>query len=88
MNYELLAHWIMCDGSRTGNGITLQVQSFSIQDVVFICNVLIIKFDITCSIHYQRQQPVIYISTKSVCKLTPHLEQFIVPSMRYKLFKS
>jgi heme/copper-type cytochrome/quinol oxidase subunit 1 len=42
MNYELLAHWIMGDGSRTGNGITLQVQSFSIKDVVFICNVLII----------------------------------------------
>ena len=85
INYHVLALWIMADGTRTYGGLTLQVQSFTIQEVVFIINVLIIKFDIDCSIHYQRSQPVIYIKTKSMNKIRVHLDPYILPSMKYKI---
>ena len=29
LNYEALAYWIMCDGNKSGTGITLQTQSFT-----------------------------------------------------------
>lgn len=86
LTYEALAHWICCDGTRTYNGITLQTQSFTIKEVAFIVNVLILKFNLKCSIHMQRGQPTIYISSKSMEKIKAHILPYFCHSMRYKLF--
>jgi LAGLIDADG DNA endonuclease family len=57
-----LAHWAMCDGSRgTGGGFILCTDSFTIQDVVRLINVLIIKYNLNCSIQYYNGLPRIYI---------------------------
>ena len=56
----------MGDGSKAGNGLYLQTQSFGIKECVFIISVLIYKFDLNCNIHMQRNQPTIYISAKSI----------------------
>lgn len=86
LTYESLSHWIMCDGTKSGKGLTLQTQSFTIKEVVFIINVLIYKFDLKCSIHMQRNQPTIYISTKSMKKIQPYIINYFYKTMRYKLF--
>lgn len=86
INYEVFAHWIMCDGTRTGKGITLQTQSFSIKEVAFIISILNHKFDLNCNIHMQRNKPTIYISTKSMKKIQPYILPYFCKSMRYKLF--
>jgi LAGLIDADG DNA endonuclease family len=44
LDYEGLAYWIMGDGTKTGNGMVLQTQSFTIKECVFIISVLIHKF--------------------------------------------
>jgi hypothetical protein len=62
----------------------LQTQSFTIKEVVFIINILIYKFNLKCSIHMQRNQPTIYISSKSIKKLQPHILPYICKSMHYK----
>nr|YP_010691047.1 LAGLIDADG endonuclease [Phellinus igniarius]WBU93148.1 LAGLIDADG endonuclease [Phellinus igniarius] len=85
LNYEALAHWICCDGTKTSGALTLQTQSFTIKEVVFIVSILIYKFNLKCSIHMQRNQPTIYISTKSMLSLQPHILPYICKSMRYKL---
>jgi hypothetical protein len=87
VNYEFLAYWIMGDGSKAGNGLYLQTQSFKIKECVFIISVLIYKFDLNCNIHMQRNQPIIYISAKSIKKIKKNLMPFFldVPSMMYKL---
>lgn len=85
LTYEALAHWIMGDGTKTYHGITLQTQSFTIKEVAFIVSVLIYKFDLNCSIHMQRKMPTIYIGTKSMQKLQPHILPYICESMKYKL---
>jgi heme/copper-type cytochrome/quinol oxidase subunit 1 len=87
LNYEMLAYWIMSDGTRNYNAITLQVQCFTLQEVVFMMNCLMIKFDIQCSLHFQRGQPLIYITASSTRKIKPFIDPYFVPSMKYKLYK-
>jgi hypothetical protein len=41
----MLAHWIMCDGTRKKKAIILQTDKFTIEEVVFIINVFIIKMN-------------------------------------------
>ena len=79
----------MCDGTRTYKGITLQTQSFTVKEVAFIVNVLTHKFNLKCSIHMQRGQPTIYISSKSMEKIQAYILPYFCTSsqgMRYKLF--
>lgn len=86
LTYESLAHWIMCDGTKSYKTVVLQTQSFDIQQVVFILNVLIIKFDIHSTISFQRNQPVLYIKTSSFrTKLLPKILPYFVDSLKYKI---
>lgn len=73
LTYEALAYWILGDGTKSYKGITLQTQSFTVKEVVHIISVLIHKFNLKCSLHMQRNQPTIYISSKSMEKLKPKL---------------
>jgi hypothetical protein len=85
LNYEVLAHWIMCDGTKTGNSIVLQTQSFTIKEAVFIINIFILKLDINATIHMQRNKPVIYIKYASLKKILPKILPYFVDSMKYKI---
>ena len=88
LTYEALAHWIMCDGTRSNGAIILQVQSFTLKEVGFIINILMFKFNLKCNIHMQRNQPTIYISPKSVQKILPYILPYFCNSMLYKLLRS
>lgn len=83
LNWEVLAHWICGDGTRN-SGIKLQTQSFSLQENVLLINMLILKFDLECSLHRQRNQYIIYIKKNSIKKnihlLLPHIPE----TMKYK----
>ncbi len=86
LTYESLAHWIMGDGTKAHKGLVLQTQSFTVKEVVFIISVLIYKFNLKCNMHMQRNQPTIYISSKSMTKIKPYILPYICNSMRYKLY--
>ena len=75
----------MSDGSKAGNAMYLQTQSFTIKECVFIISILIHKFDLKCNTHLQRNQPTIYISVKSMKQIRHKLLPFFLPSMIYKL---
>ena len=66
-----------------GGGLILNTQSFTIEECVFIMNVLYIKFRLDTTLHFQRGLPVIYFRVNSVKLLYPHIYSYIVPSMRY-----
>lgn len=85
IDYEFLAFWIMCNGSKAGKGIYLQTQSFTLKECAFIISVLNYKFNLICNIHMQRNQPTIYISSNSIKILKPKIFPFFLPSMYYKL---
>ena len=75
----------MGDGTKNNKGLSLQTQSFTIQECVFIISVLIYKYNLKCSIHLQRNQPTIYISSKSMKKLIPLILPYMCSSMLYKI---
>lgn len=88
LTYEALAHWIMGDGTNRfalNKGMTLQTQSFTIPECVFLINILIHKFNLKCSLHMQRSQPTIYISSKSMKKIIPLILPYMCNSMLYKI---
>ena len=80
--YELITIKGLGDGSWN-SGIRLNFQAFSVQDNVRLINVLIIKFDLECTLHINRGKPVIYISAKSFNRIREQLRPPMVPSMYY-----
>ena len=61
----VLAHWIMGNGTYNGITLLLCTDSYSIKEIVLLINVLIIKYDIHCTIRYYNNiYPRIYIKKK------------------------
>ena len=75
-------------GNGTFNGITLLLctDSYIIKEVVLLVNVLIIKYNIQCTIRYYNQRyPRIYILKKSLPKARQIVLLYMHLSMLYKL---
>ena len=88
--YELLtpialAHFIMGDGTRTGNGLIICTHNFSVQEVVKLINVLMIKYRFICTLRMNWGKPTIYISSKSLDLLRATVIPYMEPSMLYKI---
>jgi len=74
----------MGDGTYN-SGVKIQTNSFTIKEVVFILNILIIKFNLECSLHFQRGNPIIYIKSKSLKRNLDNILPFMHNSMKYKI---
>nr|YP_009486067.1 hypothetical protein [Cantharellus lutescens]AWA82191.1 hypothetical protein [Cantharellus lutescens] len=80
-----LAFWIMSDGSRKAKGLLLCTDSFTIQEVVILMNILMIRYGLSCGLHYNRGLPRIYIHTKSMVKLRKIVGPHMISFSNYKL---
>ena len=85
LDYEALAYWIKGEGTKSGTCLTLQTQSFTVKECVFIISLLMYKFKIKCSIHMQRNKPTIYNHSKSIKQIKPNILHYFPFSMWYKL---
>lgn len=79
-----LAHFIMGDGSAVSGGLRISTDSFTIDEVVKLINVLIIKYRLKCALHIISGKPRIFISSKSLKLLKSIVDPYLVPSMKYK----
>lgn len=62
-----LAFWRMDDGSRHGEGVHISAYDFSEKDIDKLMFVLQDKFNLKCSIYYNREnKPIIYIFKESM----------------------
>jgi hypothetical protein len=50
-----LAHMIMGDGSVKSHGLNLCTNSYSIQDVILLMNVLIIRYKLDCNLRLYKR---------------------------------
>ena len=81
-----LAHWIMGDGTFNGITLLLCTDYYSIKEVVLLINVLVIKYNIYCTIRYYNQRyPRIYILKKCLPKVRQIVLSYMHSSMLYKL---
>ena len=85
MDYIVLAHWIMGDGSKRAKGLVLCTDNFSLQEVVLLVNILILKFDINPTIQKEKNKFRIYINGKSLMKIKPFILPYFVDHFLYKL---
>lgn len=85
MDYVVLAHVIQGVGSKRNDGLTLCTDNFSLQEVVLLLNILIIKFDISPTIHKEKKNFRIYIKNKDLIKIKPFIEPHIIDHFLYKI---
>jgi hypothetical protein len=92
--YELLtpvalAHLLMGDGSVQRHGLIICTNGYSIEDVVKLMNVLMIRYRLECSIRearfHRRLEYMIYIKQGSMPLLRIIVKPYMHPSMLYKL---
>jgi len=50
----------MSDGVSQQYGLLICTDSFSVPDVIRLINILKIRYDLNCSIHYSKNLPRIY----------------------------
>lgn len=84
-DYVVLAHWIMGDGARRNNGIILCTDSYSIEEVVLLMNILYIKFNIRSTIHYDNGRNRIHINKKNLLKIRSKLLPHFNKHFLYKI---
>jgi hypothetical protein len=85
IDYIALAHWIQGDGARRNKGIVLCTDCFTIKEVVLLMNILIIKFNINSTIHYDNNRARIFINKKELNKIKPYIKPFFVKTFLYKI---
>jgi len=73
-----LAHWIMGDGAAYSSGLILCTESFSIIDNVKLMNILMLKYQLKCSLTSRNR---IYIQAQSI----PRLRSIVLPYMEYTM---
>lgn len=76
----------MDDGSRHGDGLHISVYAFSNKDVDKLMFTLQSKFNLKCSIHYNRDNKLrIYIFKESMDNLKSLISPYFIKEMLYKL---
>ena len=75
----------MCDGAFQSKGLIFGTDSFTKKDVVKLMNVLLIKYNINSTYHVSKELPRIYILRKEVYKIYIIVNEYIIPSSKYKL---
>lgn len=81
-----LAHLIMGDGKGRKHGLNICLDSYNLKDIIRLMNVLIIKYNLDCTLHYHTPtQPRIYIRQRSMDKLRSIVKHYMIPSMYYKI---
>lgn len=84
LDYIALAYWITA-GSKKNKGITLCTDCFTIQEIVMLINMLIIKFEISPTIHKENSSYRIYINKKHLNKILPYIKPYFIHSFLYKI---
>ena len=76
----------MDDGSLQGSGLHISVYAFTSEDVDKLMFTLQDKFNLKCSIHYNRdKKPRIYIFKESMDDLRNLVKPYFIKEMLYKL---
>jgi hypothetical protein len=79
---EALAHWIAGDGAAIGSSLILCTDSFSIIDNVKLMNILMVRYQLECTLRGNNR---IYIKAASMPRLRAIVFPFMHSSILYKI---
>lgn len=90
-DYVVLAHWIKSDRSKSGKGITLCTDSFTLKEVVTLINIILLKYNIFSTINYHTsisscdklkkkklKVPRIFNNGENLDKIRPFIKRYIL----------
>jgi hypothetical protein len=80
-----LAYWLMDDSYKSGKGLYISTESFSLSENQFLVNLLQTKFDLGCGIHAHTNGYRIYIFSTSKEKLISLVKPYFLSQFYYKL---
>jgi len=89
----VLAYWIMSDGVSNKYGLRICKDSFSLNEVVLLINILKIKFYLNCTIHTltnpkDKKYYRLYFKADSMPKLINLISPYLIPFSTYKISKT
>lgn len=85
IDFIAIAHWIQGDGAKRNKGIILCTDCFSIIEVVLLMNILLIKFNIKSTIHFDNNKPRIFINKVELDKIKHQIKPYFVKRFLYKI---
>lgn len=81
-----MAHWIQGDGVARSHGLIICTDSYKVENVAKLINVLKIRYNIDCILRFHSPtQPRITIKAKSIKILRVLVMPYMHDSMLYKL---
>lgn len=82
-----LAIWFMDDGSLLAPGVKIAVNNFTFKDIMLLCRVIKVKYQIIASIHSggKNKGYTLYIHKQSMKTFSNLVKPFMLKSMLYKL---
>lgn len=87
-----LAYWFMDDGGKwdynlnsNNKSIVLNTQGFSIQEVQYLIDGLNIKFNLNCSMKFNKNKPIIFIPSNNYKHYYNLIIPYMIPEIKYKL---
>ena len=85
MSPMVLAIWLMDDGSREGNQIRINSQSFSLKENQHLVSILKAKFGISATINRDKDKFRLRVNATSMQFMKQLVVPYVIPSMHYKL---
>ena len=87
IDYIALAHWIMGDGTRHNKGVLLCTDGFTIKEVIFLMNILRIKFQKKPTKYmYCAKYPRIHLFRKDLLRIRPFIAPYFIEHFYYKIY--
>jgi ubiquinol-cytochrome c reductase cytochrome b subunit len=80
-----LAIWFMDDGSKLNSSFKIATNCFELNELVLLCNLLKIKYNLDCSLHKDKSSWTFYIKKSSAQNFANLIEPHMINSMKYKL---
>jgi hypothetical protein len=79
-----LAYWLMDDGYQSVVGFYFCTDSYSLEDIHKLANILRKKFDLECGVHKHTNGHRLYIFSSSKGKLLQLIKPYLLPHFYYK----
>lgn len=85
LDERALAIWFMDDGSKCGKGVLICTDSFSLEDVKLLKQVVSTNFKLKVTLRYHCNKWRLYFPSSEMPRFNQLIKHHMVPSMYYKL---
>lgn len=79
------AIWIMDDGGRSGRGVKISTENFSLEDNILLQKSILERYNLRCNIQHHKDKYILYFPLDQLPVLEKIVKPHMIPCMYYKL---